>query len=185
MNTTFNKILLSQNDFLINEAIKHEAEKLQTLNRLPAFLKPFGLDSGEVKKLSWNEIDNLIKDTFLFPKATEEHNLNCMGLTKSYADLKEFHRLNNWAFDAKILTQVDKDAIIEKYRIYSTNDNQNEAFSLVNNVVDSLNRLKELGITIDAGKLYTVSRIFDGDNRETPAVFVHQENLMNTLIKLN
>lgn len=185
METTFNKILLSQNDFLINEAIKHEAEKLQTLNRLPAFLKPFGLDAGEVKKLSWNEIDNLIKDTFLFPKATEEHNLNCLGLTKSYADLKEYYRLNTWCFAAKILTQVDKDAIIEKYRIYSTNDNQNEVHSLVTSIVDNLNRLKELGITIDAGKLYTVSRVFDGDNRETPAVFVHQENLMDTLIKLN
>ena len=185
METTFNKILLSQNDFLINEAIKHEAEKLQTLNKLPALLKPFGLDAGEVKKLSWNEIDNLIKDTFLFPNATEEHNLNCLGLAKEFHDLKEFHRLNNWAFDAKILTQVDKDAIIEKYRIYSTNDNQNEVHSLVTSIVDNLNRLKELDIAIDAGKLYTVSRIFDGDNRETPAVFVHQENLMNTLIKLN
>ena len=185
MNTTFNKILLSQNDFLINEAIKHEADKLQMLSKLPALLKPFGLDAGEVKELSWNEIDNLIKDTFLFPKATEEHNLNCLGLAKEFHDLKEYYRLNTWCFDAKILTQEDKDAIIEKYRIYTSNENQNEAFSLVNNVVDSLNRLKELGITIDAGKLYTVSRIFDGDNRETPAVFVHQENLMNTLIKLN
>ena len=184
MNTTFNKILLSQNDFLINEAIKHEAEKLQTLNRLPAFLKPFGLDAGEVKELSWNEIDNLIKDTFLFPKATEEHNLNCLGLAKEFHDLKEYYRLNTWCFDAKILTQEDKDAIIEKYRIYTSNENQNEAFSLVNNVVDSLNRLKEIGITIDAGKLYTLNRIFDGDNREAPAVFVHQENLMNTLINL-
>lgn len=184
METTFNKILLSQNDFLIKNAIEHEAEKLQTLNRLPAFLKPFGLDAGDVKNLSWNEIANLIKDTFLFPNATEEHNLNCLGLAKEFHDLKEFHRLNNWAFDAKVLTQEDKDAIIEKYRIYSTNDNQNEAFSLVNNVVDSLNRLKELGIAIDAGKLYTLNRIFDGDNREAPAVFVHRENLMNTLINL-
>lgn len=185
MNTTFNKILLSQNDFLINEAIKHEAEKLQTLNRLPAFLKPFGLDAGEVKKLSWNALADKIKDTFLFPKATEEHNLNCLGLAKEFHDLKEYYRLNTWCFDAKILTQKDKDAIVEKYRIYSTNDNQNEVHSLVTSIVDNLNRLKELGITIDAGKLYTVSRIFDGDNRETPAVFVHQENLMNTLIKLN
>ena len=185
MNTTFNKILLSQNDFLINEAIKHEADKLQMLSKLPALLKPFGLDAGEAKKLNWTALAGKIKDTFLFPKATEEHNLNCLGLAKEFHDLKEFHRLNNWAFDAKVLSEEDKDAIREKYRIYSTNDNQNEAFSLVNNVVDSLNRLKELGIAIDAGKLYTLNRIFDGDNRETPAVFVHQENLMNTLIKLN
>ena len=185
MNTTFNKILLSQNDFLINEAIKHEAEKLQTLNKLPALLKPFGLDSGEVKKLSWNEIDNLIKDTFLFPNATEEHNLNCLGLAKEFHDLKEYYRLNTWCFDAKVLTESDKNAIVEQYRTYTSNENQNEVHSLVTSIVDNLNRLKELDIAIDAGKLYTVSRIFDGDNRETPAVFVHQENLMNTLIKLN
>ena len=184
MNTTFNKILLSQNDFLINEAIKHEAEKLQTLNRLPAFLKPFGLDAGEVKKLSWNDIDNLIKDTFLFPKATEEHNLNCMGLTKSYADLKEFHRLNNWAFDAKILAQEDKDAIIEKYRIYTSNENQNEAVEIFERIVKDLNRLKELNVPIDIDKTYLVSRVLIGSYGGNPPLKVEPKALYDNVIKL-
>ena len=184
METTFNKILLSQNDFLINEAIKHEAEKLQTLNRLPAFLKPFGLDAGEVKKLSWNDIDNLIKDTFLFPKATEEHNLNCMGLTKSYADLKEFHRLNNWAFDAKVLTQEDKDAIIEKYRIYTSNENQNEAVEIFERIVKDLNRLKELNVPIDIDKTYLVSRVLIGSYGGNPPLKVEPKALYDNVIKL-
>ena len=184
MKSTFNKILLSQNDFLINEAIKHEAEKLQTLNRLPAFLKPFGLDAGEVKKLSWNDIDNLIKDTFLFPKATEEHNLNCMGLTKSYADLKEFHRLNNWAFDAKILAQEDKDAIIEKYRIYTSNENQNEAVEIFERIVKDLNRLKELNVPIDIDKTYLVSRVLIGSYGGNPPLKVEPKALYDNVIKL-
>ena len=183
MNTTFNKILLSQNNFLINDAIKHEAEKLQTLNRLPAFLKPFGLDAGEVKKLSWNEIDNLIKDTFLFPNATEEHNLNCLGLAKEFHDLKEFHRLNNWAFDAKILTQEDKDAIVEKYRIYTSNEKQNEAIHLFNTVKDSLLRLKELGIDIDLSKAYLLSRVFAHEVGTPLKIDVNQ--LQNKVINLN
>ncbi len=41
METTFNKILLSQNDFLINEAIKHEENKLQIANKLPSLVKLF------------------------------------------------------------------------------------------------------------------------------------------------
>ena len=184
MKSTFNKILLSQNDFLINEAIKHEAEKLQTLNRLPAFLKPFGLDAGEVKKLSWNDIDNLIKDTFLFPNATEEHNLNCMGLTKSYADLKEFHRLNNWAFDAKILAQEDKDAIIEKYRIYTSNENQNEAVEIFERIVKDLNRLKELNVPIDIDKTYLVSRVLIGSYGGNPPLKVEPKALYDNVIKL-
>ena len=184
MKSTFNKILLSQNDFLINEAIKHEAEKLQTLNRLPAFLKPFGLDAGEVKKLSWNDIDNLIKDTFLFPNATEEHNLNCMGLTKSYADLKEFHRLNNWAFDAKVLTQEDKDAIIEKYRIYTSNENQNEAVEIFERIVKDLNRLKELNVPIDIDKTYLVSRVLIGSYGGNPPLKVEPKALYDNVIKL-
>ena len=184
MNTTFNKILLSQNDFLINEAIKHEAEKLQTLNRLPAFLKPFGLDAGEVKELSWNEIDNLIKDTFLFPKATEEHNLNCLGLAKEFHDLKEFHRLNNWAFDAKILAQEDKDAIIEKYRIYTSNENQNEAVEIFERIVKDLNRLKELNVPIDIDKTYLVSRVLIGSYGGNPPLKVEPKALYDNVIKL-
>ena len=184
MNTTFNKILLSQNDFLINEAIKHEAEKLQTLNRLPAFLKPFGLDAGEVKKLSWNAIDNLIKDTFLFPKATEEHNLNCLGLAKEFHDLKEFHRLNNWAFDAKILAQEDKDAIIEKYRIYTSNENQNEAVEIFERIVKDLNRLKELNVPIDIDKTYLVSRVLIGSYGGNPPLKVEPKALYDNVIKL-
>ena len=184
METTFNKILLSQNDFLINEAIKHEAEKLQTLNKLPALLKPFALDAGEAKKLSWNEIDNLIKDTFLFPNATEEHNLNCMGLAKEFHDLKEYYRLNTWCFDAKILTQEDKDAIVEKYRIYTSNENQNEAIKLFNMIKDSLLRLKELGITIDMDKTYLVSRVLIGSYGGNPPLKVEPKALYDNVIKL-
>ena len=183
MNNSFNRILLSQNNFLINDAIKHEAEKLQTLNRLPAFLKPFGLDAGEVKKLSWNEIDNLIKDTFLFPKATEEHNLNCLGLAKEFHDLKEFHRLNNWAFDAKVLSEEDKDAIVEQYRTYTSNEKQNEAIHLFNTVKDSLLRLKELGIDIDLSKAYLLSRVFAHEVGTPLKIDVNQ--LQNKVINLN
>ena len=184
METTFNKILLFQNDFLINEAIKHEAEKLQTLNRLPAFLKPFGLDAGEVKKLSWNEIDNLIKDTFLFPNATEEHNLNCLGLAKEFHDLKEYYRLNTWCFDAKILTQEDKDAIIEKYRIYTSNENQNEAVEIFERIVKDLNRLKELNVPIDIDKTYLVSRVLIGSYGGNPPLKVEPKALYDNVIKL-
>ena len=183
METTFNKILLSQNDFLINEAIKHEAEKLQTLNRLPAFLKPFGLDAGEVKELSWNEIDNLIKDTFLFPKATEEHNLNCMGLAKEFHDLKEYYLLNTWCLNARVLTQEDKDAIVEQYRTYTSNEKQNEAIHLFNTVKDSLLRLKELGIDIDLSKAYLLSRVFAHEVGTPLKIDVNQ--LQNKVINLN
>ena len=183
METTFNKILLSQNDFLINEAIKHEAEKLQTLNKLPALLKPFGLDAGEAKKLNWTALAGKIKDTFLFPKATEEHNLNCMGLAKEFHDLKEYYLLNTWCLNARVLTQEDKDAIVEQYRTYTSNEKQNEAIHLFNTVKDSLLRLKELGIDIDLSKAYLLSRVFAHEVGTPLKIDVNQ--LQNKVINLN
>lgn len=184
MNNSFQKILLTQNDILIEAAFEHEKAKMQTLSKLPALLKPFGLEAGEAKQLSWIALESKIKDTFLFPNATEEHNLNCLGLAKEFHDLKEYYRLSSWCFDAKILTQEDKDAIIEKYRIYTSNDTQNTILSLVDTVVNSLNKLKELGVIINADQLYNVSRIFEGDNRLTPAVRTNQKYLSDTVINL-
>ena len=184
MNTTFNKILLSQNDFLIENAIKHNQDKLNMLTRLAPLLNPFGLDAGEVKKLSWNEIDNLIKDTFLFPNATEEHNLNCLGLAKEFHDLKEYYRLNTWCFDAKVLTETDKNAIVEQYRTYTSNENQNEAIHLFNTVKDSLLRLKELNVPIDMDKTYLVSRVLIGSYGVNPPLKIESEALHDIVIKL-
>ena len=184
METTFNKILLSQDDILIEAAFEHEKAKMQTLSKLPALLKPFGLEAGEAKQLSWIALESKIKDTFLFPNATEEHNLNCLGLAKEFHDLKEYYRLNTWCFDAKILTQEDKDAIIEKYRIYTSNENQNEAIKLFNTVKDSLLKLKDLGVVLDLNKTYIVSKVLIGDHRESPALKIDSTALYHNLINL-
>ena len=184
MNTTFNKILLSENKVLIEAAFEHEKAKMQTLSKLPALLKPFGLEAGEAKQLSWLALESKIKDTFLFPNATEEHNLNCMGLAKEFHDLKEYYRLSTWAFDAKNLSEEDNEAIREKYRIYTSNDTQNSIHALVDTVVNSLNKLTEMGVIINADQLYNVNRIFEGDNRLTPSVRTNQKYLSDTLIRL-
>jgi hypothetical protein len=148
MNTTFNKILISENKLQISEAIKYAENKLQIANKLPSLVKAFlpELETLEIMKLSWNEIDGKIKDTFHFPNATDDHNLACAGLAKEYYELKEFHRLNSWTFDAKILSEKDIEAITESNRQYTENDKQNEAYRLSKSLIADLNRATELGL---------------------------------------
>lgn len=187
MQTTFQKILLDEGTSKIKNALEYEASKLERAKRLPAMVKAFlpALETSEIMGLSWQALEAKIKDTFQFPNATEEHNLNCMGLKNEFYDLKEYHRINQWAFDAAPLTPERIEAITESKRTYTTNETQNEIHTLVNNVAKSLNRLSQLGLKVDINRVHTVCPLFQGDHRRTETPLeLNQVVLLAALLKL-
>lgn len=186
MNTEFKKILISENKFLISEMLEYEKTKIERAKGFPPMVRQFlpSLETSEIMGLSWQALEAKIKDTFQFPMATEEHNLNCLGLTKSYAELKEYHRINQWAFDAAPLTPERIEALTESNRTYTVNATQNEVHALVNTVAKSLNRLSQLGLNIDVNRVHTVCPLFQGDHRRPEPLEINQVVLLASILKL-
>lgn len=181
----FEPILIKENELIISETLKNEVLKLEISEKLPALVKPFlpTLDSATIMGLSWDELHKLIKDSFQFPNASDQFNLDSRGLGKAYEDLKDFHRVNQWTFNAKPLTAKMIEAIKESNRVYTTNETQNEAYKLAHSLVVDLRRAVELKLIPSIDDIYnyrSALRI----SRYTGDLEVNIEHISNILVHL-
>jgi len=175
-----NKILLSENSEVYNDLIAYENLKSQNGTTLLTMLDKMGLTFERVE--DWNDvIEAVTKD---YPKANLHFNLNANGIYEQYQEAEAFFLQNRSVMSFTILSDNEIEAIKESSRIYADTPAQIEAHGLFQNVVDSLTRLKEMGVRIEADELYQVSRVFAGGDRHTP-LQIDKKNLATTLMKLN
>lgn len=162
MVTEFQKILLNEGTFKTKNALEHERTKLERkAGLIPLVLAVLPTaDRNEIHKLTWSELESKIKESFPFPAGDEKFNLEALGVYDAYNTLKEYHRINSFAFDAEPLTAEKIEAITESNRIYSTTPEQNEAFQLAQTLFDNLNRAKELGLIPTVQDLFHFRSVF-------------------------
>lgn len=162
MNTEFKKILLDEGTIKTTDALNYERTKLERtagLITLVLAVLPTA-DRNEIHKLTWSELDSKIKENFPYPAADEKLNLDLLGVYDAYNNLKEYHRINSFAFDVEPLTAEKIEAITESNRIYSATPEQNEAFQLAQTLFDNLNRAKELGLIPTVQDLFHFRSVF-------------------------
>lgn len=174
------RILLKENEVNYNDVIYNEKQQFENGKTLLRLLAKIGIEKTEVT--NWSEIESLVKVPF--PLANIQFNIDSQGITTGYRSAEEFYLKHYQRLSFEPITAEQIEAIKEKHRIYATTEKQLEAHALINTVVDSLNRLIELGIDINVNKAYIVNRAFDGDLREKPPLKVNQSHLTETLIYL-
>lgn len=174
------RILLKENEVIYNEVIYNEQQQFENGKTLLRLLAKIGIEKTEVT--NWSEIESLVSVDY--PKATIQFNIDANGITEQYRESEAFHLKHYQRLSFEPITPEQIEAIKEKHRIYATTEKQIEVHGLVNTVVDSLNRLIELGMDINVNKAYIVNRAFYGDLREKPPLKVNQSHLTETLMYL-
>lgn len=175
-----NKILLKENEVIYNEVIYNEKQQFENGKTLLRLLAKIGIVKTELT--NWSEIESLVSVDY--PKATIQFNIDANGITEQYREAEAFYLKHYQRLSFEPITPEQIEAIKEKHRIYATTEEQLEAYALINTVVDSLNRLIDLGIDINVNKTYLVNRSIDGDLREKPPLKVNQSHLTETLMYL-
>lgn len=175
-----NRILLKENIESYKELILEENRQFENGKILLGLLAKCGIIKTEVT--NWSEIESFVSSDY--PKATIQFNIDANGITEQYRKAEAFYLKNRARLSFKSITDEEIEILKERYRVYTTTEKQLEAHALIHNVIDSLNRLIELGIDINANKLYLTNRVFDGDLREKPPLKVNQNHLTGTLMYL-
>lgn len=162
MNTEFQPILLNDGSVKTTDSLNYERTKLERkAGLIPLVLAVLPTaDRNEIHKLTWNELDSKIKENFPFPAGDEKFNLDALGIYAAYNTLKEYHRINSFAFGVEPLTAERIEAITESNRIYSATPEQNEAFQLAQTLFENLNRAKELGLIPTVQDLFHYRSVF-------------------------
>jgi hypothetical protein len=119
-----------------------------------------------------------------YPKANLSFNLSANGLEPQYREAEAYYLKNRNVMTFREVTPEQIEDIRENCRVYADQPNQIEAHGLINTVVESLNRLDQLGGKFDFATIYEVSRLLEGDTRATPKLKVNQKTLISTLVNL-
>jgi hypothetical protein len=174
------RILLKENEVIYNEVIYNEQQQFENGKTLLRLLAKIGIVKTELT--NWSEIESLV--TVDYPKAPIQFNIDANGITEQYREAEAFFLKHYQRLSFEPITAEQIEAMKEKHRIYATTEKQLEAYALINTVIDSLNRLIELGIDINVNKTYIVNRAFEGDPRLKPPLKVNQSHLTETLMHL-
>lgn len=175
-----NRILLKENEATYNELIQLENLKFNNGKTLISMLAGIGLTVDKID--DWQAIEQeFTKD---YPKATLLFNLQANGIEAQYKEAETFYLKNRYVMRFEQITNDQAESLKEQYRVYADQPNQLEAYDLIHKTVQNLNRLDQLGVKFDFGIIYEVSRLFHGDQRETPALSVNQKVLVSTLTNL-
>lgn len=185
MVTEFQKILLNEGTFKTKNALEHERTKLERkAGLIPLVLAVLPTaDRNEIHKLTWSELESKIKESFPFPAGDEKFNLDALGVYDAYNTLKEYHRINSFAFDVEPLTAEKIEAITESNRIYSTNETQNEAYQLAIDLCEKLNRAAELGLITGVHEPYRPGSVISLSHYNNRIV-IDAKRLSEIVIKL-
>lgn len=166
------KVLLSENQAQADSKIHFLNLDYQRGKKMLETLKKIGFEAGSVT--DWQEVEKHFHSN---PDWTLEFCLQAKGYTETFAEAKKLFSSQN-RYEA--ITEAEKEAIKEEYRIYA-NDRQKEALQLVNSIVDNLNSLKDFDIPINssyASQLCYVLRNKDGN------VTLSDESLLPYLMRL-
>ena len=168
MNT---RILLKENTAAAESTINQLGANYNKGKKMLEILKKIGF---EAIPTSWSEVEKHFHSN---PDWTLEFCLQSKGYTEIFAEAKELFSPQN-RYEA--ITEAEKEAIKEQYRVYAT-DRQKEALQLVNSIVDNINRLKDFDIPINSS--YASQLCYVLRNKEGK-VTVSNESLLPYLLKL-
>ena len=174
------RILLKENEVTYNEVIYNEQQQFENGKTLLRLLAKIGIVKTELT--NWSEIESLVK--VHFPLGTIQFNIDAQGITTEYREAEAFYLKHYQRLSFEPIKPEKIEAIKEKHRIYATSEKQIEVHGLVNTVVDSLNRLIELGMDINQDKIYMLNTAFEGDWRANPRLKVNQSQLTGVLTYL-
>jgi hypothetical protein len=174
------KILLSEMPAFANELIQLEQLKYNNGRTILKMLNRIGLSVSEID--NWQAIEQeFTKD---YQKATLQFNLQVNGIETEYREAEAFYLKNRNVMTFEEVTPEQIEDIRENCRVYADSPAQILAHGLITTVVESLNRLDQLGVKFDFATIYEVSRLFEGDTRATPKLKVNQKTLVSTLVNL-
>ncbi|MBZ4044505.1 hypothetical protein [Flavobacterium hibisci] len=175
-----NRILLDENKEAANELITYHQLKVSNGHKLISMLDRIGLTLTHVSDWYLEVEQHLSKQ---FPNASVTFNVEAAGLKSEYEEAEAFYLKNRYNMSFEPFTEDQAENIREQARLYAEGAGQIEAHKHFTSVVESLTRLKELGIRIDIDEAYRLSPVFAGGNRFESLRLVPKE-LNAVLMKL-
>ncbi|MBF4519482.1 hypothetical protein IRZ71_24320 [Flavobacterium sp. ANB] len=174
------RILVKFNNAVYDELIQYEKLKYNNGLKMLDMLRRLGLDLHEVD--NWEAVEQHFKTDY--PNATLSFNLQANGIDDDYKIAEAFYFKNQSLLAYKPLTEIRTEAIREESSTYAERPEQLEIYELVHKIVTDLNRLSKLGLNLNAGEIYTLNRVFNGNSRNTLPFEVHETTLASVLINL-
>jgi len=174
------RILLSENATVANSVIAQKQNNFVNGKKVLSGLKGLGLSLDIVN--DWKED---VEPHFLkqFPGSTLDFNLDAKGIKAEYNELAAFYKTNRGNLTYDEPTAEELEAVRESYRQYAESEKQIEAYQLAHDVVNGLNRLKDLGVHIEAYYAINLSPIFVQESRGG-AIEVYTKNLNDAVLNL-
>lgn len=175
-----NRILLNENTEAANELIIYHQLKSSNGQKLISMLDCLGLTLTNVS--DWHlEVEQPLSKQF--PNASVTFNVEAAGLKPEYEEAEAFYLKNRHNMSFETFTEGQAENIREQARLYAEGANQIEAHKHFTSIVESLTKLKELGIRIEVDETYRLSPVFAGGNRFESLRLVPKE-LNAVLMKL-
>jgi hypothetical protein len=174
-----NRILLQENENVAQSVIDLEQNHATNWKKVGNLLNECGLNVQDID--NWTEIEALLSKDFQFPKATIEFNLDALGIRTQYEQAKELYekKLKGIRYNIEV-TPERIEEIKEEYRVYATTQNQIDAINTARSIVESVNKLNELGIRVTIESILQSCYIFSSEGRSK--LTINERNLFADVI---
>lgn len=177
---TVKKILLKDNKEIAESIINAANVNYNNAKTLLSKLSKIGLDLDSVNDWT-NEVEAEFRKDY--PKADLDFCLSANGIKDQYREAEAFYLNNINALSFEALTDEQENVIREKNRQYAQTDTQIESYQLAHDIVNGLNRLKDLGIHIEASYAINLSPIFVQESRGGK-IEIYAKNLNDAILNL-
>ncbi|SHM35672.1 hypothetical protein [Flavobacterium xanthum] len=140
------RILLQENENVANSVIAAHERKSNNGTQILTMLDQLGLKLSSFESWPREVEQNFRKE---YPKASLDFCLDAAGIKEPYRIAESFYLANKNDLSFEQLTKEQIEAIREQYRTYADSDIQIELHNLAHKVAKDLNRLQELGISVN------------------------------------
>ena len=171
------KILLDDRTELANKVIIELSQSYENGKKMLSLLAAIGIEKSEIT--DWQEIETLCKKDF--PKATIQFNIEANGIEKEYKEAEAFYLKHRNSISYSPISEEEKEINRESVRIYADTPQQIEAYNLIMQTIDNLNRLGELGVKIDFTLSYQLHKVFESRYDRTPQMKPNKTYLVSAV----
>lgn len=175
------RILLQERAELSQALIDSEINFAKKFKTLLELLKECGLELTKVD--NWENVETELRKKFQFPSASIEFNLEALGISRQYRSAKQLYdgNLRGRGFIDEVNNKRIEE-IKDQYRVYTTNENQLEAYNLIISLAKDLNRAKELGIRFEFCFMHQVNSELEYEKAK--GLVVNKKRLAEAVLRI-